>query len=306
MTWRAVIRRFRRDGAYCLILIFVWFFRLIPRKMAIAIGSLLGWIAPFFARKELRLAKEHLSMAFGSEKDPREINRLAHGMFRYLVLNFVDTVRLNAMKPDEIKAMCIPHDIDRYERLMEAGKGVIGLSGHMGCWELMGTYLALLGFPVDAVARKLYDPRLERLLIRSREQGGMNVISRGENTREILRAIKGGHLIGMLVDQDMNIKGEFIEFFGRPAYTAVAPAFLSLRYGVPIIPLFTCRDSNHYHHIYAGEPLHIEPTGDMEHDVRELTALCSKATEDFIREYPEQWVWFHRRWKTTPTPENEK
>ena len=298
---RTVVKRLRKESAYVLIRFVVWFFRLLPRKTALAMASAVGHIIPFLARENYRLAQEHLKFAFGNEKCEQEIRRIARDVFRILALNFVDTVRLKVMTAEEVKDICIPHNMDRCFREYRKGRGIIGLSGHVGCWEMMGTYLACFGMNVDVIARKLYDPRLEEMLLDSRKSGGMQVILRGKNTRQILRALRHGHLVGMLVDQDIpGVKGEFVAFFGKPAHTPTAPAFLALRYGVPIVPLFTYRDANHYHHICAGEPITIEPTGDMEEDVRQLTAATSQVTEDFIREHPEQWVWFHRRWKKKP------
>jgi KDO2-lipid IV(A) lauroyltransferase len=279
----------------------VWFFRVLPRSAALAIGSAAGRIIPLFARKEYRLAVGHLALAFGKEKSEGELRTLAREMFRKLAMNFVDTVRIGKMATGEINSVVVAHNFDRLLEVYRQGHGVIALSSHSGCWELMGVWLATIGgLDVHAIAKRLYDPRIEELILDTRRSGGMNVISRGENTREIIRALKKGHLVGMLVDQDLKVKGEFVEFFGKAAHTTTAPAFLSLRYGAPIVPMFTCRDDDHRHHIYFGEPLTVAPSGDPERDVRELTILCSKATEDFIREHPDQWVWFHRRWKTQP------
>ena len=297
---RTLIKRFRRECAYILILTVVWFFRLLPRGAALRVGSMIGSMVPYAARKEYRLAVEHLTIAFGNEKSTQEIRELAREVFRSLVSNFVDTIRLKVMTQEEIINVCIPHNKDRFFEVYNKGKGIIAMSGHVGCWEMMGSYLAAIGIKTEAIAKKLYDPRIEQLLFDSRVSGGMKVLSRGENTRDIIRALRKGHLVGMLIDQDTKIRGEFVEFFGKPAYTATGPALLSLRYGIPIVPLFTCRDKNHKHHIYMGDAVAIEPTGDMERDISELTVLLSKVTEYFIREHPEQWVWFHRRWKTQP------
>ena len=241
-----------------------------------------------------------MTLAFGNEKDLAEIRRLAKDMFRYLTLNFVDMVRLNIMSTEQIEKMCIVHNLDHMKEEHGRGKGIIALSGHIGCWEVMGSWLPTVGIKPYAIAKKLYDHRLEVLLFEAREREGMTVISRGENTRDILRAFKKGHLVGMLVDQDTSVKGVFVDFFGRPAYTPSGPAFLSLRFGVPIVPLFIYRDDNHFHHICVGETVSIEPTGVMDRDITELTAKAARITEDFIREHPEQWVWFHKRWKTQP------
>ena len=110
--------------------------------------------------------------------------------------------------------------------------------------------------------------------------------------------LKSGYTLGVLIDQDNKVKGTFVDFFGVPAHTATAPAYLSLRHNATIVPVFTYRDDFYRHHMCVGESLEIKASGDRDRDVLALTAACSKATENFISEHPEQRVWFHRRWKT--------
>jgi len=303
MKKRPLIKRIRREAAYLAIRSCVGFFRILPRWTGCLIASSLGRLIPFLDRKDYRLAVEHLTVAFGTEKDSREIRRLARESFRYLAMNFIDTIRIRAMSDQEVIDVCVPHDMDRVRKALERGHGIIGLTSHAGCWELLGAYLAVTGVPTSAIARRLYDHRLEDLLADTRTSRGILPISRGLNTRDIIRVLKKGYLVGVLIDQDTNVKGEFIDFFGKKAHTATSPALLSLKYDSPIVPILTYRDSKHRHHICIGEPLEIEPSGDREHDIRELTILCSKATEDHIRAHPEQWVWFHKRWKTRPDME---
>ena len=294
-------KKLRRDAAYLLIVGFVWFFRSMPRRAALAIASLIGRAAPFFARKEVRLAEQHLKMVFGDSKSNEEIHHLAREVFRYAAMNFVDTVRVKVMTTSDMERIVVPHNIEQLKKRHDSGTGALLLSAHTGCWELFGSYITSIGYPVHVVARKLYDPRLDVLLNESRIQRKMKVISRGENTRDILRAFKKGGFVGFLIDQDIvNVKGVFVDFFGKPAHTASGPAMLALRFKVPVISIFGYRDEQHRHHVVIGDPIEFEPTGDTEQDIIELTAKMSKATEDFIREHPEQWPWFHKRWKTQP------
>jgi len=297
---RRLLKRIRHDLAWLAVKAAVGFFRMLPRRAALAAGSGIGRLAPYLDRRDYRLAVEHLRIAFGNEKSEEEIRRLARETFRHVAMNFVDVARLGIMSPEEIERVCVPHGIDRLRNAIEQGNGVIGLTSHTGCWELLGAYIAVIGVPIAVIARKLYDPRLEELLVETRVHGGMKNISRGHDTRDIIRSLREGYLLGVLIDQDMKVKGEFVDFFGRPAHTATAPAQLSLRYGAPILPVLTWRDDGHRHHVCIGEPVEIEATGDRERDVVELTARCSRVIEEFIREHPEQWVWFHRRWKTKP------
>lgn len=299
------LKRLKREAAYLLIRAGVLLFRLLPRKAALTLGSNLGRIAPCLFRTEFRFAVDHLAIAFGKEKSPSEIRRLARESFRHAALNFVDAARIGVMSPEEIKAVCVPHGIDRAFGVVGKGTGVVGILSHTGCWEMLGSYLALSGIPFAAVTRRLYDPRLEDLLYRSRVGTGMRVIVRGRDTRDILRALSEGYFLAALIDQDTKVKGVFVDFFGKPAHTASGPAALALRYGHPVLPIFTYRDERGRHHICVYDCISIEETGDRDRDIEVLTAKCSKAIEGFIREHPEQWVWFHRRWKTRPEPAPE-
>ena len=300
MASRKLYKRIKNDIIYIAVRLIIGFFRILPRRAALGLGSLLGRIAPYLTVKEYRRAVEHLTLAYRSEKDPSEIKRLAHETFRFMAMNFVDTVRLKVMKPEEMKSVCVSHNIDHLLNALDKGHGVIGLVSHSGCWEIIGYYLSSVGISTSAVARKMYDQRLEKMLLDTRTSGGIKIISRGHDTRDIIRVLKNGEFLAMLVDQDTKVKGVFVDFFGRPAYTATAPALLSLKYKSPIIPIYTYRDNEHRHHIIVGETVTIEPAGDSAKDILALTAACSKTTEDLIRRHPEQWVWFHRRWKTKP------
>lgn len=301
---RSLHKRLRRDAAYIVIVTLVTFFRILPRRAALAIGSFVGRMIPYVARKEYRLAVENLTIAFGKEKSSGDIEKLAHESFRYLALNFIDTVRLKVMTNADVINVTVPHGVDHLHSAFAEGKGIIGLTSHAGCWELLGVYLTTLNVPISAIAARLYDHRLEKMLVDNRISGGIKNISRGQDTREIIRSLKQGYLVGVLIDQDISkIRGDFIDFFGKTALTPTGPAILSLKYNVPIVPILTYRDTNHRHHACIGEPVVIERTGDFERDVSTLTAACSKVIEDFIREHPEQWVWFHRRWATRPPEE---
>ncbi|MDP2982661.1 MAG: lysophospholipid acyltransferase family protein [Candidatus Latescibacter sp.] len=299
MSRAGILKQLKKDVAYVFLRGIIGFFCFFPRKTALRIGAFLGMIAPYLARKEYNLVLDQLALAFGTPRNGRDTVDLAHSTFRCMAMNFVDSARLKVMTREEIRAVSIPHNLETLPVILKKG-GAIFLTSHTGCWELLGSYLVAEGIPLAVIARRFYDERLEKVLLSMREQAGMRVISRGENTREIIRALRDGYGIGVLIDQDTRVKGTFVDFFGKPAWTATGPAYLSLRYGAPVVPIFTYRDQDDRHHACIGEPISITGTGDRERDVAELTARCSRAIENFIREHPEQWVWFHRRWKTLP------
>lgn len=299
MGRRKPFKRVKNTAIFILIRMIVSVFRVLPRRAALFIGRMIGSLAAYLDRRDYRLARKHLTIAFGGDKSEAEIRRIARDVFRYAAMNFVDTTRLAVMSGEEIDRISVRHNIERIDGAMN-GRTSILLTAHTGCWELMGAWLSRHGMPMAVISKRLYDRRLEHLIVETREKHGLVNISRGRNTRDILRTFKKGCHVALLTDQDTNVKGVFVDFFGKPAHTATAPAQLHLKYGYPIYPMFTYRDKQHRHHFWFGERIEYTPTGDRERDEYAVTALCSTVTEDFIREHPEQWVWFHRRWKKQP------
>ena len=299
MARNIIFKKIRREIAFHLISFSIHFFRCIPRRIGLVIASILGRIAPFFAMKEYRLALRHLTMAFGEEKSENEIRKIARDVFRNLVMNFADTVRVGALTPEEIEALYNPNKLDEVWRSIDNSHGVVIITAHLGSWEALGAYLCQHGVPLSVVARKLYDSRLEILLYESRVSTGMEVITRGDNTRDIIKSLTSGKAVALLVDQDINVKGEYVTFFGRPAHTATSPALLALKYGSAVMLCVDYRDKSHKHNIIV-KPIEFERTNDKQKDVTALMQQISNELEQVIREHPEQWVWFHKRWRTQP------
>ena len=125
----------------------------------------------------------------------------------------------------------------------------------------------------------------------------MRNIPRGEDARALLRVLRRGEILGLLMDQDTNVQGVFAPFFGRPAHTPVGPVRLAMRTGAPLVPMALYREGEGYH-LVVQPPIPLPDTGDREADLREGVARCNRTLEALIRRHPEQWVWMHRRWKT--------
>jgi Kdo2-lipid IVA lauroyltransferase/acyltransferase len=293
MAQNIFLKKIRRDIAYFFIINIIFIFRFLPRKSALKIGSVMGFFLSFLAVKEYRDAVENLKTAFGNEKDEKEIKKIARNVFRHMVMNFADTAKIITMTPESLRETCVPNNLEPLIKSLEKGCGLILLSAHVGCWEVMGSYVALEGLPLNALSRRLYDLRLENLIIKTREKFGMVNISSKFETKAILNVLKTNKILIVLIDQDIKkAKGIFVDFFGKPAYTVVSPAVLALKHGTPIIPLFTYRDADNRHNIMISDEILYKPTDDRDKDIYEIISQCTKAIENFIREHPEQWVWF--------------
>ncbi len=191
--------------------------------------------------------------------------------------------------------------LEHMDAARAAGKGVIVISAHMGNWELLAWWGARnYPEPLAVVGKRIRNPGLNRLVNDLRRRGGMEVIDRDDPPRRMLRHLARPGILGILPDQDVDVlAGEFLEFFGRPAYTSTGPAALSLASGAPMVPGFLLREGEKFLVRFAP-PIFPSRERPKREEILRLTRAWSRAVEEAIRSRPEQWAWFHRRWASTP------
>jgi KDO2-lipid IV(A) lauroyltransferase len=296
----SIWKKIRNDLSYLLALAVIRFLRILPRPVAIKFMRLLARFVFLFAKKERRKILRHLSMAYGSEKTPEEIQKICKNVFLHFFSVVTDYVRLPGMSRDDINKMVTVDGVENLKKAYAKGKGVILLTAHFGNWELLGAWTAQNGFPLKVVGKRLFDQHFDKLVVNIRNEAGYGNISRGNGTKEIIRTLGKGQGIGMLIDQDTDVQGVFVDFFGHPAHTASAPFRLAKKYDTPIIPIFARLRSDFSYHIECLEPVAIADSADEDQDMVDTLQRCSDAIEQFIRQYPEQWAWMHRRWKKQP------
>lgn len=188
----------------------------------------------------------------------------------------------------------------------EKGRGVICLTAHLGNWEILPIFMRQQGWPTAVVAQVLYDPRLDEMLNGFRRRHQIVVIQRRQATRDIIRCLKQNHLLGVLNDQDTSVDSRFAPFFNQPAKTPIGIFRLARKLGTPVVPVFIARQPNDRHHIYIEPALTLPHTGDEETDLQASAQLCNQVIEKYVRRFPEQWVWFHQRWKSRPEQAREE
>jgi KDO2-lipid IV(A) lauroyltransferase len=250
-----------------------------------------------------RLADEHLRLAFGDTLTAAQRDSLARASFVNIARCFIELVKM-----DEIRAR-----LDEYveaqghvhvEALLAPRTGAIVVTGHIGNWELLAAYWAWQGTPVAAVARRIYVPEINRLLVDVRARQGVETILRESpsSARQILRALKSNSILAMLIDQDTDVPSVSVPFFARMARTPLAAAALALRRNLPVAPAFIERRPEGGHRITVQAPMLIERSGDFAADVAALTHRFNAVLEAQIRKNPAEWVWWHRRWRRPPRP----
>ena len=278
-----------------------WGLQRIPRRLALALGDMLGAAAYRLKRRDRALAMDHLTQAFGRSKSRKELARIARASARNVCRSFVETLRLPAMTEDEIASLVDADPLEPAERVLARGKGLLVLTAHVGAWEMLGGYLAMrLGKPLYAIGRRLYFEPYNELLVSIRRSRCVETVFQDEGPRPLLRILRRNRALALLADQDVpRLHGVFVDFFGRPAYTPTGPAALARASGAGIVPvLITWRGGHHKLHVLPE--VELVKTHDRRADTMDNTRRWSRVIEDFIRRHPENWVWFHRRWRTRP------
>ena len=272
----------------------------LPLRWAQALGRAVGSAAFHLAPGERQKALASLAIAFPEmSEDARQ--ELARRSFRHLGTAGLEMAVAPRLTPAELDRLvdCSDDALGAMERAHLAGKGAVCVAAHLGNWELHAWAVARHGLPLYAVGKENVDPRLTRLVDRFRARGGVRNIWRGQPGAAValLRALRKGELLGVLIDQDTNVQNVFVPFFGHPAATPRAAADLVLRTGAAaLVCLVHKREDGTYRP--TSEEVEVPSTGDPERDAVELTARFTARIEAAIRAHPEQWVWMHQRWKT--------
>jgi len=294
-------KRLKRTLRYGLIRAALALVGLLPLRAAQALGRALGRAAFHLAPGERRKALATLSVAFPEMTDEArlELVRSCFGHLGRVALEMAVAPRLGNRLERLVDVSGAA--LTRIQEAHARGKGVVCVTAHLGNWELHGARVARHGFPLSVVGKENVDPRLTRLMERSRAAGGMRTLWRGQPgvAVSMLRALRKGELLGMLIDQDTNVQNVFVPFFGRPAATPRAAADLVLRTGAAALVFLNHRGDDGVYRT-TTEEVEVPRTGDDERDAVELTARMTERIEAAIRAHPEQWVWMHQRWKTKP------
>lgn len=259
-------------------------------------GNALGSVFYYLSRRYRGVAQKNLRAVYGGEKSERELQRMAKEVFRHFSRESLEFFRLLSLSREQIDKMVEMESREILEEVIKEGRGVIALTAHYGNWELLARKLVVSGYTVNVIARDSDDPGITGITTRIRETGGYRVFDKDQPIIGAFRCLRHNELLGILPDQN-DSHGIYVDFFGRPAATAVGPAVLSLRSGAPIVPIFCARIGDDKYRARVYPRIDFTPTGDEEVDVAALTALVQKAIEREVRANPTQWLWVHDRWK---------
>jgi KDO2-lipid IV(A) lauroyltransferase len=277
---------------------------LLPRAVARELGAGIGWLAFAAVPRLRRVGMENLALAF-PKKTRAERIQILRAMYRSLGWQLAEFCQMPRYTLEYANRFIRYDGLEHYLEARRQDKGVLVLTGHIGAWELSSFYHSLAGYPMGMVIRRLDNPLVDRFVNRIRCQHGNRVLHKDDFARGLIAAMRTGKTVGVLMDTNMTPpQGVFVDFFGTAACTAVGVARVALRTGAAVLPGFLSWEPSENRYVLHFLPaLQLVSTGDDERDASANTQLFTRALEDIIRRYPEQWLWVHRRWKTRPPGE---
>lgn len=289
---------------YGMIVFFAKVLGSLPRKLGEGIGVGLGHLGYKLLRRRRTVTLDNLRKAF-PEKSEGRIEAIALAVFRNMGKIFHELCWSTCRTKEELRRHVEVSGLENIRAAHEKGKGVLVLTGHFGNWEMLPVLADLIGHPAGFIYRPLDAAPLDRFLAETRTRFNHFGIPKKRSFRRILAALGKKESIYLLMDQNTSRKqGVFVPFFGMPASTNAGLALLALRTGAPVVPIFLARKEDGFKGIILPEVPLIK-TGDKEKDIEMNTLAYNQVIESVVRQYPDQWFWAHRRWKTQPLTADE-
>jgi KDO2-lipid IV(A) lauroyltransferase len=278
--------------------------RWLPRPLAVATGRGLGRLAYRVGGRLGRTGLRNLELAF-PDMGQHERDEILRGCFLNLGRLLGEVSHFPRATPESLRGIIECVGLENLEAARTRGKGVILFTGHLGAWELSSFALSAFGYPMSFLVRRIDNPLVENLIDKTRTRFGNRSIDKRAAARAMLRALRDAEMLGILVDLNTQPhEGIFVDFFGIPASTTVGLASIALRTDASVIPIFVPWDEERGRFLMRIDPpLEIARTGDEREDMRLLTAQFTFVIEKYVRQYPDQWLWIHKRWNTRPDGE---
>jgi len=274
---------------------------LFPYRFVLKLGKALGHVYYYAAAKQrcraLQQIKESLALS------DSEAETIIRSLFIKLGQTFAEVMYMPALTKESIRQHVAIENIEYLQDAVQQAKGVVFLTAHVGNWEWLGARLAMEGFPMTSVIKRQPNDQHTQILNEYRQMVGIEIFARG--TTELIgaaKALKQGKVLGFLADQDAGPNGVFLEFLGKKASTPSGPAVFARKFKCPIIPTFIVRRPEGGHRIIVHPPVTIQEMATEAETIRHMTQNLASITEDFIKQYPDEWLWFQKRWNTRYEP----
>jgi KDO2-lipid IV(A) lauroyltransferase len=273
----------------------------IPYAVGQFLGRMLGAFFTMIPLKRIAISLGHIQKSFGDSMERAEAKKLNRRVLIHFGQMLFEVPHIMRLSHGNLSKYVVFNNEENLLGAMEKGKGVFILTAHFGNWELMAAAIALRFGAGEVVVRPIDFQALDQLMNNLRSRFGTDIIPKQRAMRRVMAAIKKNKVVGILLDQNVDwYEGVFVNFFGRWACTNKGLALMAIKTGTPVIPAFSVRQRGGCYRIFFEKEIKLIRTGDKTRDLEDNTALFTSIIEKYIRRYPDQWFWFHRRWKTRP------
>jgi len=289
---------------YWPLLALVRFVGVLPRPLARGAGLLIAGVVYHFHPRLRRVGLRNLELAF-PKKPLAERRKILRGVYRSLGRLLAEFCLFPHYTRENVTGVATYQGFENFEAAEKRGKGVLFLTGHFGGWEIGSFFHSLQGHPMRIVVRPIDNPYVDEMVTRYRTLHGSSLIGNQGFARGLLAAMQANETVGILMDTNMTPpQGVFVDFFGIPACTAVGIARVALHTDAAVVPAFTIWDPVlRKYRVEFSPAVELVRSDDGEADAVANTALFNRIFEEYVRKYPDQWLWVHRRWKTRPQGE---
>lgn len=271
----------------------------LPYQTLYTVGAWLGPVYSLIAKKQKRRGIRNAMIGLAVSEP--EADQLMERLFKNLGRAALEILYMPKLTKEFIYGHIEMRGIPYLDEALAGERGAVILTGHVGNWEWMGAALAAHGYPSTTIVKKQPNAQFTKLINEYREKAGLEVFARGGSEMvKAARALKQKKLLGFLADQDGGVNGVPVEFLGQMSSAVLGPATFAKRFHAPVVPIFASRKPEGGHIVHILPPLYYKDTGNEAEDIYRLTEETVRVTEQFIREHPDEWLWFQHRWNTRP------
>ncbi|MBI4768117.1 MAG: lysophospholipid acyltransferase family protein [Deltaproteobacteria bacterium] len=286
---------------YRILYLMLYLIAYIPRPVGLRLGESLGWVLYRILKQKREAALNNLTIALGDRLGAKEGQALVKKSFQFLGRHFFEVCYLIRFDKEKLASYLEFKGVHHFEQARAQNKGVVLLTGHFGCWELMAVGIGYFISSVYLVTMSMKFKPVEELVRTLRGVSGNQSIPKEKSMRRLIQILKQGDPIGILLDQNVDwYEGVFVPFFNKRACTNKGLALLVRKTQVPVVPVFIVHQGGGRHRIEFQPALPWLSFGDRTKEIEENTAQYNQVIEAMARQYPDHYFWVHQRWKTRP------
>lgn len=276
----------------------------LPFETSMRFGKAIGrFLAKRFPRLQ-KTARRNLEIAF-SEMSEKEREKIVIGTFESLGRHLGFVSHFKKFKHEDIRNLVEVVGREHFDEAHATGRGILFFTGHFGSWEVFNLLPPAFGFEINILVRRIDNPLVEDFVDQMRTRFGSTTLDKTKAARTMFRVLENGGLLGILADLNVQEKeGVFVDFFGVPASTTTSIAKLAVKTNAIVLPAFAVwEEAKKKYVVYLEPPVEYKPNDNSPENIRDLTQKITNTVEKYVRKYPDQWLWIHKRWNTRPPGE---